>query len=122
MGVGRITGRLGSAVLRRSWLMARMLVVMRRLAPLLATAAILAVPTRTSAHGGDAAAPSFPAILLEWRMEPIVLAGLAIAAIAWLVLVRRVAVGHPDHPHPAWRSAAFLGGLAIQVLALTSPI
>jgi putative membrane protein len=99
-----------------------MLVVMRRLTPLLAAVAILAVPAGASAHGGDAPAPSFPAILLEWRMEPIVLSGLAIATIAWLVLVRRVAVRHPDHPHPAWRSAAFLGGLAILALALTSPI
>ncbi len=109
-------------MLRRSLPLARMLLVMRRLGPLLATAAILAIPTRASAHGGDAPAPSFPAILLDWRMEPIVLAGLAIAAIAWLLLVRRVAAGHPDHPHPAWRSATFLGGLAVLALALTSPI
>jgi putative copper resistance protein D len=99
-----------------------MLVVMRRLASLLAAVGILAVPAGASAHGGEAPAPSFPAILLEWRMEPIVLSGLAIATIAWLVLVRRVAAGHPDHPHPAGRSAAFLGGLAILALALTSPI
>lgn len=102
--------------------MARMLVVMRRLASLLATALAIAIPMRASAHGGDAPAPSFPAVLLEWRMEPIVLAGLGIAAIGWVVLLRRVAAGHPDHPHPPWRSAAFFGGLGVLALALTSPI
>jgi putative copper resistance protein D len=55
-------------------------------------------------------------------MEPIVVLGLAVAALAWLVLARRVAARHPGHPHPAWRSAAFLGGLAVLALALLSPI
>ncbi|MEO8639480.1 MAG: cytochrome c oxidase assembly protein, partial [Chloroflexota bacterium] len=93
-----------------------------RLGSLLATALALAVPSRSLAHGSSAPAPSFPGLLLEWRMEPMVLLALATAATAWVILARRVAVRHPGHPHPAWRSAAFLGGLAVLALALTSPI
>ncbi|MBA3688402.1 MAG: cytochrome c oxidase assembly protein [Chloroflexi bacterium] len=74
------------------------------------------------AHGSPAPALSFPGLLLEWRMEPIVLLALATAAIAWVILARRVAARHPGHPHPAWRSAAFLSGLAVLALALLSPI
>ena len=64
----------------------------------------------------------FPAVLLEWRFEPLVLLGLAAAATGWLLLSRRVAREHPGHPHPAWRHVAFLGGLATIGLALTSPV
>jgi len=90
-------------------------------APLLAGLA-LAIPARSLAHGGDASAPGFPGILLEWRFEPIVLVGVAIAAIGWVILARRVAGRHPDHPHPTWRGIAFLGGLATLAFALMSPI
>ena len=95
---------------------------MRRLAALFATGLALAVPARSLGHGGEAPSPSFPQVLLEWRLEPIVLVGIAIAAVGWVALLRRVATRHPDHPHPRWRSAAFLGGLAILAIALTSPI
>ena len=89
--------------------------------PILAAVAV-SLPSRTLAHGGPAPAPSFPGVLLEWRTEPIVLLGLAVAALAWLILARRVAARHPGHPHPAWRIAAFLGGLVVLALALLSPI
>ena len=93
-----------------------------RISALLFAGLALAIPARAMAHGGEAPAPSFPGVLLAWRFEPIVLAGLAIAAIGWLILARRVAARHPDHPHPAWRGAAFFGGLAALALALMSPI
>ena len=96
--------------------------LMRRVAPLLPLVFALAVPLRSFAHGSPAPPPSLPGVLLEWRMEPIVLLGLATAAIGWVMLVGRVAARHPGHPHPAWRSAAFLGGLAVLALALLSPI
>jgi putative copper resistance protein D len=100
-----------------------MLVVMRTwLAPLLATGLALAIPARSLAHGTAAPEPSFPTLLLEWRLELIVLLALAAAAVTWLILARRVAGRHPAHPHPAWRGIAFLGGLAVLALALTSPI
>jgi len=96
--------------------------LMRRVAPLLPVVLALAVPSRSHAHGSSAPPPSFPGVLVEWRMEPIVLLGLAIAAIGWVMLVRRVKARHPGHPHPGWRSAGFLGGLAVLALALLSPI
>jgi putative membrane protein len=100
-----------------------MLIVMRsRLGVLIAAAVGVALPTRALAHGGAVPAPSFPGVLLEWRVEPLVLAGVAIAAVAWLLLRRRVARAHPAHPPGRWRDAAFLGGLATLVLALNSPI
>ncbi|HEY8921615.1 MAG TPA: cytochrome c oxidase assembly protein [Candidatus Limnocylindria bacterium] len=93
-----------------------------RLAIPLLAAVTVALPGRTLAHGGATPAPSFPGVLLQWRLEPLVVVALATAAIAWLILARRVALRHPGHPHPAWRSAAFLGGLAVLALALLSPI
>jgi putative membrane protein len=82
----------------------------------------LALPGLALAHGATAPAPSFPGVLLEWRFEPLVLVALAVAAIGWWLLVRRVAAGHPAHPHPRWRQLAFVGGLGALGLALTSPI
>ncbi|MEP7040932.1 MAG: cytochrome c oxidase assembly protein [Chloroflexota bacterium] len=82
----------------------------------------LAIPDRAMAHGDRPPAPSFPSLLLDWRFEPIVVAGLGIAIIGWVILARRVSVGHPDHPHPTWRSAAFFAGLAALTVALISPI
>jgi putative membrane protein len=89
---------------------------------LAAAAALGALPSMALAHAETVEAPTFPAILLAWRLEPAVLVGVAGTAIGWLILSRRVAARHPGHAHPAWRSAAFLGGLAILAVALTSPI
>jgi cytochrome c oxidase assembly factor CtaG len=97
-------------------------VTRRLVGPLLATGLALAVPARSFAHGSSPPAPAFPQVLLEWRLELALLLAVAIAAVAWVILRRRVAAKHPGHPHPAWRSAAFLGGLAVMVLALMSPI
>jgi putative membrane protein len=88
----------------------------------LSAAVAVTLPSEALAHGGAAPAPSFPGVLLQWRLEPVVLVGLTTAAIVWVILARRVAARHPGHPHPAWRSAAFLAGLAVLALALVSPI
>jgi putative copper resistance protein D len=74
------------------------------------------------AHGAAAPVPSFPGVLLEWRLEPVVLAALALTATGWWFLIRRVAAGHRTHPHPRWRALAFLAALAVIAIALTSPI
>jgi putative copper resistance protein D len=95
---------------------------MRRWTVVLAMGLALAVPARTIAHGEDAPAPIFPDVLFQWRPEPIVLVALAAAALGWVILSRRVSVAHPAKPHPRWRSAAFLGGLAVLAVALMSPI
>jgi len=89
---------------------------------LLAGVVLAAAPALTLAHGGTVAAPAFPGVLLAWRLEAAVLLPLAGGAIGWLLVVRRVASAHPGHPPSPWRSAAFLGGLAVIGVALTSPI
>jgi putative membrane protein len=89
---------------------------------LLAMGLPLVVPARTIAHGEDAPRPTFPDVLFQWRPEPILLVALAIAALGWVILSRRVSVAHPAKPHPRWRSAAFLGGLGTLAVALMSPI
>jgi putative membrane protein len=84
--------------------------------------AALGLPAAAAAHGAVAPAPTLPGLLFEWRFEPAVLAGVAVAGGAWLWLRRRVERRHPAHPPSRWRDAAFLGGLATLLLALTSPI
>ena len=94
----------------------------KSLGVLIGATLVLAAPGSVLAHGAAAPAPSFPGVLLEWRFEPVVLAALALAAIGWWLLIRRVDGAHHPHPHPRSRQLAFLGGLAAIAIALTSPI
>ena len=89
---------------------------------MIAAVAAAALPGRALGHGGAVPEPTFPAVLFEWRFEPGVLAAVGIAALGWLVVRRQVARAHPAHPPSGWRDAAFLGGLATLLVALTSPI
>ncbi len=91
-------------------------------APLVLLLATLAVPDRAAAHGEALGAPVWPGLLFAWRFEPLVALGLGVALVTWLLLARRVAGRHPVRPHPRWRSAAFVGGLVVIGVALTSPI
>ncbi|MEO8246448.1 MAG: cytochrome c oxidase assembly protein [Chloroflexota bacterium] len=91
----------------------------RSLVPLLVA---LAVPTAALAHGASQPAPTFPGVLLEWRLDPLPLAGIVAAGIAYVALAAAVGRRHPRNPPRAWRTAAFLGGLAAIGAALLSPI
>ena len=82
--------------------------------------ALLAAPVL--AHGDDAPAPVLPAVLLAWRPDPIPLLGVAAAAVAYMWAVRHVARRHPRNPPHAWRTWAYMAGLAAIVVALCSPI
>jgi putative membrane protein len=82
----------------------------------------LLLPGAAFGHGADAPWPVFPWYLLAWRFEPIVAGGVAVAALAYLAAVGRVNARHPLNRLPIWRSAAFLAGLMVIVLALVSPI
>jgi putative membrane protein len=75
-----------------------------------------------SAHGETVAAPELPGVLLDWRLDPVPLAGVALAALGYLWASRRVAGRHRRNPPRRWRTWCFLGGLAAIVLALSSPI
>jgi putative membrane protein len=86
-------------------------------------AGTLALPGAVAAHGPvPDEPPSLATLVLGWRFDPLIVGGLLGAAIAWLLLVRRVAAAHPGHPVPALRTAAFLGALATIAVALLSGI
>jgi cytochrome c oxidase assembly factor CtaG len=62
------------------------------------------------------------AIVTIWQFAPIVTGLTAVAAVAYLWGVLRVARRHPARPWPAWRTGMFLGGLAVVVVATQSGI
>jgi putative membrane protein len=95
----------------------------RRLAlPWLVAAGALWLAPRVSAHGETVATPQLPGVLLAWRLDPVPLAGVALAAMAYVWARQRVASQHPRNPPRPWRMWCFLAGLAAIVLALNSPI
>ena len=88
----------------------------------MAVVAGLATVTPALAHGEAMPAPELPGVLLAWRFDLLPLIGVAVATAAYLWAVRQVQRRHRSNPHPRWRTAAFLGGMAAIVLALCSPI
>ena len=62
------------------------------------------------------------AILDHWVVAPVVTAVAAVAAALYLWGAWRVARRHPARPWPWWRTAMFLGGLAVVVVATESGI
>jgi len=95
---------------------------MRLLSALVAVAVLLLMPAAVLAHGAVPAAPTFPGVLLAWRFDPLVIAGLLVAATAYLWAVRRVNRDHPGNRQPPYRSWLFCAGVAAIAVALLSPI
>jgi putative copper resistance protein D len=62
------------------------------------------------------------AALEDWEFAPVVTALVAVAAALYLWGAWRVGRRHPARPWPWWRTALFLGGLAVIVLATESGI
>jgi cytochrome c oxidase assembly factor CtaG len=62
------------------------------------------------------------AVLTQWQFAPVVTAAVSVAAAGYLWGAWRVARRHPARPWPWWRTALFLGGLAVVVLATQSGI
>jgi cytochrome c oxidase assembly factor CtaG len=62
------------------------------------------------------------AAVSRWQFAPIVTVLVAIAAGLYLWGALRVARRHPARPWPLWRTAMFLGGLAVVVVATQSGI
>jgi cytochrome c oxidase assembly factor CtaG len=62
------------------------------------------------------------AVLTQWQFAPVVTVAVILAAAGYLWGAWRVARRHPARPWPWWRTAAFLGGLAVVVLATQSGI
>ncbi len=65
---------------------------------------------------------SSEAFLLSWSFELPLLLGISLAAVVWIALVWRVNRSHPLSNVPGSRTAAFLGGLLLLLVALQSPI
>ena len=63
---------------------------------------------------------SFAALLLEWRLNAVVLAVVGLLAAAYLVAVRRLR--EDGTPWPGQRTAAFVGALALALVALSSGV
>ena len=62
------------------------------------------------------------AALTHWELAPVVTAIVAVIAALYLWGAWRVARRHPARPWPWWRTAFFLGGLLVVVLATESGI
>jgi cytochrome c oxidase assembly factor CtaG len=62
------------------------------------------------------------AVLTQWQFAPIVTAVVVVSVGLYLWGVIRVARRHPARPWSAWRTAAFLGGMLVLVLATQSGI
>jgi cytochrome c oxidase assembly factor CtaG len=62
------------------------------------------------------------AVLTQWQFAPVVTVAVTVAAAGYLWGAWRVARRHPARPWPWWRTALFLGGLAVVVLATQSGI
>jgi putative copper resistance protein D len=80
-------------------------------------------PSVVLAHGAiPPEAPTLANLALGWAFEPLIGGSLVAAALAWVLLVRRIARLHPGRPVSRARSAAFLAGLAVIAVALMSGI
>jgi len=62
------------------------------------------------------------AAVSRWQFAPVVTGSVILAAGLYLWGAQRVARRHPARPWPAWRTAMFLGGLAVVVAAMQSGI
>ena len=74
------------------------------------------------AHGGSAPAPTLANALTTWIADPLPWFGVLLAAFGYLYAVRRVNRSHPRAPVPARRVVAWLAGLLVILVALTSAI
>src|SRR5262249_1646436 len=62
------------------------------------------------------------AVLTNWEFAPVVTAATGLAGAAYLWGAWRVGRRHPARPWPWWRTALFLGGLAVVILATETGI
>jgi putative membrane protein len=89
----------------------------------LGAALAILLPGLAAAHGPvPDDPPTLANLAFGWSFEPLVAIPLLAAAVGWLVLVRRVRRVHPATPVPAFRTAAFLAGLAAIAVGLLSGI
>src|SRR5215469_15804340 len=73
---------------------------------------------------GDAALPplGWLEVVSRWQFAPLVTGFVVVAAGLYVLGVLRVRRQHPARPWPAWRTALFLSGLAVIVIATESGV
>lgn len=90
---------------------------------MLALAGVAGPGAPTVLARGDEPPPlTLQVALTAWTIEPLALAGILAALVAYLAAARRVDRAHPANPVPRRRVAAWLAGLACLALALFSPL
>jgi cytochrome c oxidase assembly factor CtaG len=82
----------------------------------------LATGSVALAHGEEATEPTLAIIITTWTGDPLPWIGIAAATIAYLAAVRVVNRHHPTNRVPGWRTAAWLGGVAVIAVALLSAV
>lgn len=92
-------------------------------APLVIVALLLVAPV-ASAHGLGSQLPPLDArsVLATWALDPLLTLVLAGLALAYVAAAQAVGRAHPASPMPPWRSAAWLGAVAVVCVALESSV
>jgi putative copper resistance protein D len=97
--------------------------IVRTAASGLAAGGILAMTGGPAiAHGSDGAPPTLLGALTTWSPDPLPWLAALVAAAAYVLAVRQVNRANPRVPVPVWRIAAWLSGVAVVVVALSSAI
>jgi cytochrome c oxidase assembly factor CtaG len=66
--------------------------------------------------------PSLTIVLSTWSPDPLPWIGIAVAIVGYLAAVQVVNRHHPLNRVPGWRTAAWLGGVAVVAVALVSAV
>ncbi len=85
-------------------------------------AALLVSPGPALAHADDAAPAPTLASITQLLFEPLPWLAALLAAVAYVYAVRRVNAAHPAKRVPAWRTLAWLAGLATVLIALETAV
>jgi cytochrome c oxidase assembly factor CtaG len=84
---------------------------------------LMAMTTRNAlAHGAAVPEPTPLLALTSWSLDPLPWVAALVAAIGYLIAVRRVNRAHPRTPVSRWRVAAWLAGLVAILVALVSAV
>ena len=84
--------------------------------------AIVATPGVALGHGLVTGPPDAATLVTGWSFDIQVWLPILLAAWAWLAAVRSVDRAHSGNPVPRSRTAAWLGGLTVLIIALESPL
>ncbi len=97
--------------------------IVRATASGLAAGGILAMTGGPAiAHGSDGPPPTLLGALTTWSPDPLPWSAALVAVAAYALAVRRVNRANPRVPVPGWRIAAWMSGVAVVLVALSSAI